>query len=156
MTNVSIEVPAGQVVTYTSDGVAGLPDGRHAVVFDTGDFSQSLVVERAVTRTIDNIPTTSVLLGAMGNQWNAVFSPTLGQAQRSLVSELRDVRNRWAHNEPFPGGDAYRALDSIERLLAAVSAEQAEEVGQMRMDDLVNIEPGRVDSFSSLPFFLLS
>jgi hypothetical protein len=65
VTTTPIDVPARQVVTFTSDGVAGLPDGRHAVVFDTGDFSQSLVVERAITRTIDNIPTTSVLLGAI-------------------------------------------------------------------------------------------
>jgi hypothetical protein len=60
-----VTVPAGEVVTFTSDTVAGLPDGRHAVVFDTGGSAQSLVVERAVTRTIDNIPTTSVLLGAV-------------------------------------------------------------------------------------------
>jgi hypothetical protein len=60
-----IDVPAGEVVTYTSDNVAGLPDGRHAVVFDAVDFSQSLVVERAITRTIDAVPTTSVLPGAV-------------------------------------------------------------------------------------------
>jgi len=40
-----------------------------------------------------------VKLSAMRRQWNAVFSRTLGQAQRSLVSELREVRNRWAHQE---------------------------------------------------------
>jgi hypothetical protein len=60
-----ITVPAGEVVTFTSDTVAGLPDGRHAVVFDTGGAAQSLVVERAITRTIDSIPTTAVLLGAV-------------------------------------------------------------------------------------------
>jgi predicted AAA+ superfamily ATPase len=74
------------------------------------------------------------LLAVMWNQWNAVFSRTLGQAERSLVSELRDVRNRWAHNEAFTGNDAYRALDSVGRLLSAVSAPQAVEVEQMRMD----------------------
>jgi hypothetical protein len=51
------------------------------------------------------------------------------------VSELRDVRNHWAHNEQFSSNDAIRALDSMERLLAAVSASDATaEVGQMRMD----------------------
>ena len=34
---------------------------------------------------------------------------TLGFSERSLVSELRDVRNRWAHQEPFSTDDAYRA-----------------------------------------------
>jgi predicted AAA+ superfamily ATPase len=75
-----------------------------------------------------------VLLGAMWNQWNNVFARTLGHAERSLVSELRDIRNRWAHNEAFAGNDAYRALDSMSRLLSAVSAPQAAEVEQMRMD----------------------
>ncbi len=74
------------------------------------------------------------LLTVMWNQWNPVFSKTLGQAERSLVNELREVRNNWAHQKNFSGNDAYRALDSMERMLAAVSAEQAGEVGQMRMD----------------------
>src|SRR5438034_7518707 len=75
-----------------------------------------------------------LLLGALWNQWNNVFGKTLGQAERSLVSELRDIRNRWAHNEAFAGNDAYRALDSVGRLLSAVSAPQAADVEQMRMD----------------------
>jgi predicted AAA+ superfamily ATPase len=75
-----------------------------------------------------------VLLGALWNQWNNVFNRTLGPAERSLVSELREIRNRWAHNEAFNGNDAYRALDSVGRLLSAVSAPQAAEVEQMRMD----------------------
>src|SRR5581483_10531489 len=58
----------------------------------------------------------------------------LGSAERSLVSELRDVRNRWAHHEAFNSNDAHRALDSAARLLTAVSAPQAAEVEQMRMD----------------------
>ena len=77
---------------------------------------------------------TQGLLAVLWNQWNAVFAKTLGPAERSLVSELRDIRNKWAHQEAFASSDAYRALDSMERLLAAVSAEQAGEIGQMRMD----------------------
>ena len=34
------------------------------------------------------------LLKIMWDQWNNVFSTTLGHAERSLVSELRSVRNR--------------------------------------------------------------
>src|SRR5438093_10774111 len=70
----------------------------------------------------------AVLLRLMWDSWNDVFRKTLGQAERSLVSELRDVRNRWAHQEPFSSDDADRALDSAERLLAAVSAPQADEI----------------------------
>jgi predicted AAA+ superfamily ATPase len=76
-----------------------------------------------------------VLLNVLWDQWNSAFRDSLGQAERSLVSELRNVRNAWAHNEQFGSNDAIRALDSMERLLNAVSAaDQAAEVGQMRMD----------------------
>jgi predicted AAA+ superfamily ATPase len=76
----------------------------------------------------------AVLLGVMWNQWQIVFRKTLGQAERSLVSELRDVRNKWAHQNPFSGDDAYRALDSVSRLLTAVSASQADDVEKMKME----------------------
>ncbi len=68
------------------------------------------------------------------NQWNEVFKRTLGQAERTLVSELREVRNRWAHQQHFSSDDAYRALDSAARLMTAVSAPQTEEVEKMKME----------------------
>ena len=76
------------------------------------------------------------LLSVMWDQWNEVFKKTLGQAERSLVSELRDVRNKWAHQESFSTDDAYRALDSVNRLLTAVSAEQAVEVERQKQEVL--------------------
>ena len=36
----------------------------------------------------------AVLLRLMWDAWNDVFRKTLGPAERSLVQELRDVRNR--------------------------------------------------------------
>jgi len=39
----------------------------------------------------------NALLRLMWEGWNDVFKQTLGHAERSLVSELREVRNRWAH-----------------------------------------------------------
>src|SRR5437773_7765131 len=63
----------------------------------------------------------AALLVTMWGQWNSVFRKTLGHAERTLVSELREVRNRWAHQRPFSTDDAYRALDSAGRLLSAVS-----------------------------------
>jgi len=76
----------------------------------------------------------AALLGVMWNQWQIVFRKTLGQADRSLVSELREVRNKWAHQNPFSGDDAYRALDSVSRLLIAVSASEADDVEKMKME----------------------
>lgn len=77
-------------------------------------------------------PQTTLMV--MWEQWNAVFKKTLGPAERSLVSELRDIRNRWAHMEAFSTDDAYRALDSIERLLTAVSAPEAGELEKQKME----------------------
>ncbi len=77
---------------------------------------------------------TAILLSVMWNQWQQVFRKTLGQSERTLVSELRDVRNRWAHQESFSTDDAYRALDSAARLLTAVSATEAAEVEKLKME----------------------
>jgi len=74
------------------------------------------------------------LLHTLWNQWNEVFRKTLGQAERTLISELREVRNRWAHQRPFSTDDAYRALDSAARLLTAVSAPEASEVEKIKLE----------------------
>jgi hypothetical protein len=76
----------------------------------------------------------SALLKLMWETWNDVFRRTLGHAERSLVSEIRDWRNKWAHQEPFSSDDAYRALDSAGRLLSSVSAPQADEVDKMKQE----------------------
>jgi len=74
------------------------------------------------------------LLAVMWNQWNQVFSRTLGQSERTLISELRIVRNKWAHQQAFSSDDTDRALDSMARLLTAVSAPQADEVNKMKQE----------------------
>src|SRR5262245_159377 len=76
----------------------------------------------------------AALLKLMWEQWNDVFRKTLGHAERSLVSELREHRNKWAHQEPFSSRDTLRALDSAGRLLKAVSAPQTDEVERMYME----------------------
>lgn len=76
----------------------------------------------------------TALLKLMWESWNEVFKRVLGFAERSLISELRDVRNKWAHQEPFSTDDAYRGLDSAGRLLTAVSAPQADEIEKMKME----------------------
>jgi predicted AAA+ superfamily ATPase len=76
----------------------------------------------------------AALLRLMWEAWHSVFRKTLGPAERSLVSELRDHRNKWAHQQAFSSDDSDRALDSMSRLLAAVSAPQADEIGRMKME----------------------
>ena len=64
----------------------------------------------------------AAMLRVMIAAWNDVFRDCLGPAERSLVSEIREIRNRWAHQETFDDDDLDRALDSMGRLLAAVGA----------------------------------
>ncbi len=73
-------------------------------------------------------------LRVLTESWDTAFRSELSRADRNLVFELRDVRNRWAHNEAFSVDDAYRALDSVERLLVAVDAGEATEVGRSKED----------------------
>jgi predicted AAA+ superfamily ATPase len=76
----------------------------------------------------------AALLKIMWEAWNDVFRRTLGPAERSLLSELREHRNKWAHQEKFSSDDTYRALDSASRLLAAVSAPQSDEIEKMKTE----------------------
>jgi len=76
----------------------------------------------------------AALLKLMGDSWNEVFRNTLGHSERSLVNELRDWRNKWAHQAPFSSDDTDRALDSATRLLTAISALEADEVAKMKVE----------------------
>jgi len=74
------------------------------------------------------------LLKLMWETWNDCFKRTLGFSERSLVSELRDWRNKWAHQHSFSTDDTYRVLDSAARLLSAISATQAEDLERMKLE----------------------
>ncbi len=76
----------------------------------------------------------SGLLNLMLDLWRDVFQPTLGHGGRNLVFELREWRNKWAHQGHFSSDDTDRVLDSAERMLTAVSAPQAADVGRMKME----------------------
>lgn len=64
------------------------------------------------------------------------FRDKLGRPGESYAIELRDIRNRWAHHRTtFSDDDAYRALDTGERLLKLIGAiAEADEVRNMRLN----------------------
>ncbi len=100
----------------------------------TAEFQRFLGEDRLNAKKSVTALDVAALLKIMWDSWNDVFRLTLGPAERSLVSELRDHRNRWAHQEAFTGDDAYRALDSAGRLLTAVSAPQADDIERMKTE----------------------
>ena len=76
------------------------------------------------------------LLKLIWDNWQLVFRGILGRAERSLVSELRDWRDKWAHQESLSRDDAYRMLDSASRLLNAASAPQSKDLETLKMEML--------------------
>ena len=75
----------------------------------------------------------AALLNAMDRFWTDAFKTVLGRAERSIVNELVDIRNKLSHNETFTYDDAERALDSMRRLMEAIGAgAPAEQLGKMR------------------------
>jgi len=76
------------------------------------------------------------LLVIMWENWNNVFREQLGHTGRSYVSELREVRNRWAHQQPFNAEDAYRALDTMTRLLEMTGAAGQDDLRELGRDML--------------------
>ncbi|TSE16656.1 DUF3320 domain-containing protein [Arthrobacter sp. KBS0703] len=59
-------------------------------------------------------------MGSLGYPFN------LPHDARSHTSELRQARNRWAHNETFDDADTFRALDTAGRLAKVLGMDQTQ------------------------------
>ncbi len=78
--------------------------------------------------------TESNITGGFKKGWYP-FNEALGRAGESFAIELREDRNKWAHNGSFSDDDAYRALDTGERLLRLIGASpEADEVQGIRLN----------------------
>ncbi len=119
----------GKTLALLAQGLAPFVDRECGLVYGL-DWENAVPTNGPPSKT-----DIQFLLRTMTSTWREVFERTLGRMERNYVSELIDARNRWAHQEPFSSDDAYRALDSAERLLQAISAgEQAADVGRMKHD----------------------
>ena len=78
----------------------------------------------------------STMLIIVNKEWDKVFKGSLSQPDRSLVNELIEVRNQWAHQSTFSIDDTYRAVDSVFRLLKSMSSPQVAGVEKQRQDVL--------------------
>lgn len=90
----------------------------------------------------------SELLKLIIGQWSQVFKTKLGHGERALVSEIREVRNKWAHEmngKRFSTDDTYRALDSIVRLLKAISASEVAIVEKHKQEVLRMLSPKQAE-----------
>lgn len=81
----------------------------------------------------------AALLTVLNNSWNEAFQADLGNAGRSYVNELRDVRNKWAHQTPFSLEDTHRAFDTMTRLLEMVAAPERVETAEITRKIMMEI-----------------
>jgi predicted AAA+ superfamily ATPase len=127
----------GRALTLLSTGLAPFVEREFKAAYGDAWLGEVARNDRGAGGLPQKVSITDVqfLLTAVWNEWNMVFRRVLGQGERTLVSELRDIRNRWAHQEAFSSDDAYRALDSTHRLLSAVSAaREAEAVDRAKQE----------------------
>ena len=128
----------GRGFEFLAEGLAPFVNARMTAAVSEGADWISIMEAREQTKNggakkfAVNDP--GFLLRVITEDWR-VFKDHLSRVEQSFASELRDVRNRWAHNDSFSGDDTYRALDTMERLLTAVGApDQVDEVRQLRLD----------------------
>ena len=87
--------------------------------------------EQAFLDSVDSHALFKVMWGC----YNDVFRDKLGFSGRNQLSELMEVRNEWAHGGSFNLEDTQRALDTMGRLLKAVSSgPEAEEVHKQQRE----------------------
>lgn len=100
-----------------------LPNNRHIIDDALNTLATALsafIANKIGVAVHDDVAT---LIRVMLSRWDAGFHSELGYRGKNLVFEVRDIRNDWAHNnKPFDDDDTDRALDSIERFLAAIGA----------------------------------
>lgn len=124
----------GKALDLLATGIAPFVAGEmRAAAPAGGDWVQAVAAAGPGPARKVSLDDPHFLLKTLWDYWNPVFGRVLGRNERSVVSLLRDVRDRWAHNEAFTGDDAYRALDGIQMLLQSVAASsQAEEVSRSK------------------------
>ena len=123
-----------------ADGLAGPVDNVMRKAFDGQENWNDLWSEqdaqpgRKPQRYSKSDP--QILLKAITNhKYGNKFGAILKWHERAWASELVEIRNLWAHNEPISDEATARALDTIQRLLEAVGAsDQARELRKLRSD----------------------
>ena len=108
-----------------SEGLLDLVDPVMTAEFDSEDWPTRLAEEDVhkyggSIRTLrKNDP--HVQLRVITERGRAFYG-VLSRSQQAYASELREVRNLWAHKQPFSSEQTLRALDTMVLLLRAANA----------------------------------
>ena len=105
------------------------------VLYEAKGRSQRLSDEAAALQRLD----VQAWLNLMNhrNNWHEAFGGKLGQTERNYVFELRNARNRWAHQKSFDNDAAYRVADTATLLLKAIGAEKQARLTDVHAQELL-------------------
>ena len=99
------------------------------------DWLQTLNQRLHNPQTNPSTDDAAFLLTGVKVTWNEVFGHGFPAAVRSLVFEVAEARNKWAHQQSMSTDDTGRALDSMERLLEAFgNAAERQKIRGLRRD----------------------
>lgn len=130
MPEFDVRGPIEEALSALADGLEPLVAVRlHELVPNIADWTE--IVEhkdRQAGRTYEryNRRDLSLILRVFTEQFGSLgypFSGRLDRQAQNWASELRTVRNKWAHREDFTVAETYRALDSAEMLLRALAVD---------------------------------
>lgn len=78
-------------------------------------------------------PDVQFLLRRVLDSWNDHLHFRLPRSVRTYTHELIEVRNRWAHEEPFSKRDAARARDTVDQMVFALTGKELSPQPAVRM-----------------------
>lgn len=108
-----------------SEGLLDLVDPIMTNAFDSADWPTRMAEAdarkyggraRTLTKTDPQVQLRAI------TEWGRSFAGALSRSQQAYASELREVRNLWAHGEQFKSEQVLRALDTMGLLLRAANA----------------------------------
>ena len=76
----------------------------------------------------------TAIVRIMLHHWDSTFSRVLVATDRSMLSEVRLMRNKWAHQGNITVDDVDRLADNVTRLLVSINAPNAHQAKQLRED----------------------
>jgi len=76
----------------------------------------------------------TAIVRIMLHHWDSTFSRVLVATDRSMLSEVRLMRNKWAHQGSITVDDVDRLADNVTRLLMSINAPNASQAKQLRED----------------------
>jgi hypothetical protein len=74
----------------------------------------------------------TALVRIMLHHWDSTFSRVLVATDRNMLFEVRQMRNKWAHQGNITVDDVDRLADNVARLLLSINAPNASHATQLR------------------------